>query len=73
MLVDDVDKLLEQQEIRRNNTQACTDHDAVVSTGRQCVSKYRLCGLAIVNIQRLNAVTERFQFGGVSLNSGRFR
>jgi putative SOS response-associated peptidase YedK len=27
--VDDVDQLLEQEEIRWNNAQACTDHDAV--------------------------------------------
>ena len=39
-------------------------------TGRERVSKRRFCGLAIVNIQRLHAVAERFQFGAVSLDSG---
>ena len=57
--MDDVDELLEQQEIGWNNTQACTDHDAVVSTSRECGSQRRFCGLAVVNVQRRHAVAER--------------
>jgi hypothetical protein len=70
MPVDDVDQLLEQQEIRRDDAQARTDHDAVVRTSGKCISEHRFCGFAIVNIQSFYAIAERFQFGAVSLNSG---
>ena len=71
MLVDDVDKFLEQQEIGRDDTQARTYHDAIVSSSCECMSKCHFRGLAIVNVQRLHAVAERLQLGGVASTAAR--
>jgi hypothetical protein len=45
----------------RNNPQASTNHDAIVSTSCECISKRHFCGLAVVNVQRPHAVAEGFQ------------
>ncbi len=59
--MDYVHQFFEQQEVRRNDTQACTDHDSVISVCCECIAKYRFRGLALIDVQCLHAVTERFQ------------
>ncbi len=61
MLMDDIHQFFKQQEIGRNDTQARTDHDAVISASCERIGKHRFRSIAPIDVQRLNCVAERFQ------------
>ena len=59
--MDDVHQFLKQQEVRRHDTHACTDHDAVISASCECIGKHRFRSIAFIDAQRLHDVAERFK------------
>ena len=68
--MDDVDQFFEQQEVRRNDPQACTNHDAIISASCESIGELGFRRLTLIDVQYCHVIAEFFQLGAIRLDSG---
>ncbi len=67
--MDDVDQFFEQQEVRRNDPQARTDHDAIILANCESISELGFRRLTLIDVQYRHVIAEFFQLGAIRLDS----